>query len=240
MSNVVGYINKLIPFSSVDGPGNRFAIFLQGCRFNCWYCHNPETIPLSHNAEGEILQMTAEEVMQEVRKVQSFIRGITVSGGECTLQKEFLIELFLLAKAEGLGTLIDTNGVLSFSKEPELLAVADGVMLDVKAVDEREHQKLTGVHNRTVLENLDFLVSVGKLAEVRTVISLGFNNANTVTYVAKTLAAIDHSILYKLIKYRSHGVRSEFLSKLKRPSDEDMKELQEIACSQGLSNVMIV
>ena len=239
-TEMIGYIRKLIPFSSVDGPGNRFAIFLQGCMFNCWYCHNPETIGAVRNNERDILQMRAHEVMDEIRKVQSFIRGITASGGECTLQKDFLIELFFLARAEGLSTLIDSNGVLPFKDESELLALTDGVMLDVKAVDEGFHRDLTGISNRVVLENLEFLARVRKLAEVRTVISGSFDNALTVRHVAKVLAKIDSEVPYKLIKYRPHGVREAFLSKLQRPTDEDMAMLEATVRAHGVANVVII
>ena len=110
-------VNKIIPFSAVDGPGNRTAIFLQGCNFNCQYCHNPETIG-KKNPYTKL--MTPEEVMAEVEKNIPFVRGITVSGGECTLQADFLKELFTLAKSRGLTTLVDSNGSYAFDEDLEL------------------------------------------------------------------------------------------------------------------------
>ena len=77
-------VNKIIPFSSVDGPGNRTAIFLQGCNINCLYCHNPET----RDKYGDknittVTEMSSDEVLEQVKKQIPFVRGITVSGGEC-------------------------------------------------------------------------------------------------------------------------------------------------------------
>ena len=125
-------INRIIPFSSVDGPGNRTAIFLQGCNINCKYCHNPETRKMCVQCDTCIhvcpnyssprtCEMTPEEVYAKVKKQIPFIRGISVSGGECMLHPDFLTELFRLAKQDGLGTLIDSNGNISFEDYPELM-----------------------------------------------------------------------------------------------------------------------
>lgn len=204
-------VNRIIPFSSVDGPGNRTAIFLQGCNIDCKYCHNPETRKLcvqcgtcvkqcpagalSVGADGKVTfdpekcvqcdtcihvcphdssprtcEMTPEEVYARVKKQIPFIRGISVSGGECMLWPEFLTELFRLAKQDGLGTLIDSNGMIPFEDYPELMEVSDGVMLDIKAFEAAEHEKVTGFTNEMVLHNADYLARTGKLYEVRAVI----------------------------------------------------------------------
>ena len=128
-------VRKIISQSTVDGPGNRVAVFLQGCNIRCAYCHNPETQALQ---DAEAKEMSVEEVVAEVRKGLPFIRGITVSGGECMLQAEFITALFQavkqLAQETGhpLTCLIDSNGTIPFARYPELMAVCDGVMLDVK------------------------------------------------------------------------------------------------------------
>jgi pyruvate formate lyase activating enzyme len=275
-------VNKIIPFSSVDGPGNRTSIFLQECNINCKYCHNPETRNLCINcmacvekcptgallnvdgkvtfdynkcvlcdtciktcknvASPRIRYMTPEEVMGEVRKQVPFIRGITTSGGECTLNHEFLKELFSLAKKEGLGTLIDSNGTYDFERDPELLAVTDGVMLDVKAYDAEDHKRVTDASNEMILKNLEYLASVGKLYEVRTVVVPElFDVKETVEKVSriivKYLAVSD--IRYKIITYRPMGVREEFQT-LTPPSKELMKELEGISKSAGVKTVVIV
>ena len=275
-------INKIIPFSSVDGPGNRTAIFLQGCNFNCAYCHNPETINLCVNcgqcvevcpvgalslrdgkvcydysrcvfcdacfkqcpnsASPRVRSMTAQQVMDEVRKNVPFVRGITVSGGECTRWRDFLVELLGLAKAEGLSTLLDSNGSYDFSGDPELLAVTDGVMLDVKAWTSEDHRAVTGVDNTVVRKNLEFLARAGKLEELRTVVSPGLFDAHSTVREAAAIAAAwqdKHPMRYKIICYRPMGVREKEKQRLEQPTSEFLQELAQLAREQGIHDVVI-
>lgn len=273
-------VNRIIPFSSVDGPGNRTAIFLQGCGFSCKYCHNPETINrciscgecarvcktgalyIADNAvkydrekcvqcdecihhcknlsSPKTSLLTTDQVMSEVAKNVPFIRGITLSGGECTLQRDFLLELFVKAKKMGLGTLIDSNGSYDFSRDEELLSVTDGVMLDIKAWNITEHKSLTGKTNETVISNLKYLLSANKLCEVRTVVVPKlFNCRETVERVSDILVLTkNEDIRYKIIKYRPNGVREEFKT-LFAPTDEYLTALKEIAINRGCKNVTI-
>lgn len=277
---MVGYINKIIPFSSVDGPGNRTAIFLQGCNFNCIYCHNPETINICSNcglckdkcptkaidiidgivtwnkdkccncdeciktcqnsSSPKIQSLTADEVINEIVNYRPFIQGITVSGGECTLQENFIIELFTKAKDIGLTCFIDSNGSKSFSEMKELIELCDGVMLDVKSFDKNNHKKYINFDNFNVLSNLEFLASVNKLYEVRTVIVPEvFNNEETVREVSKLICKYDSNIRYKIISFRNHGVRKEF-NNLKSPESQYIQELKSISKEIGCNNIIIV
>ena len=240
-------VNKIIPFSNVDGPGNRTAVFFQGCPFNCLYCHNPETIHLCrdcgacvktcpagaltlggdgavhwdsaacvqcdtcirtcpHDASPKVRWMTVEELMGELRRSMPYIRGISTSGGECTLQNEFLIELFTEVRKLGKTCLIDSNGSFDFEKDPRGLQVSEGVMLDVKAVEKSWSDQLISYPRDTVLRNLDYLLRVGKLYEVRTVIlpDRDRENEETVRFVADK---IRDGCFYKIIRYRPFGVR---------------------------------
>lgn len=243
-------VNKIIPFSNVDGPGNRTSIFFQGCPFNCLFCHNPETIHLCrncglcvakcpagalgfdgagqvvwnaakcvqcdgclrlcpHDASPKIRWMTVEDVLGEIRRAAPYIEGITTSGGECTLQNEFLIALFTEVHRLGKTCLIDSNGSFDFAADPRVLAVSEGVMLDVKAVEKAWSDELISYPRETVLKNLDWLLSVGKLYEVRTIIFPGRDRENeeTVRYVAEH---IQDGCFYKIIRYRPYGVRERF------------------------------
>lgn len=275
-------VNKIIPFSSVDGPGNRTAVFLQGCNFNCQYCHNPETRGIcigcmacvdrcpkgalksengqvifdpsrcvgcdtciricKYGCSPRIRNLTASQVMDQVKKQIPFIRGITVSGGECTLYPEFLTELFSLCRKVDLGTLIDSNGTLLFSEYPQLMAVTDGVMLDIKAWDETEHKAVTGVSNGRVLQNARELAAMGKLFEVRTVVVPGlFDYEQTVTETARMLKGyLDRgNIRYKLIRYRQVGVREQYAI-YQTPSNEVMERLSGIVRREGFTDVIVV
>ena len=243
-------VNKIIPFSNVDGPGNRCAVFFQGCPFNCLFCHNPETIHLCencgrcvkgckagalgidgkgqvvwdsarcvqcdtclrlcpHDASPKVRWMTVEDVLREVRRAVPYIEGITTSGGECTLYNDFLIELFTRVHTLGKSCLIDSNGSFDFEKDPRVLAVSEGVMLDVKAVEQSWSDELISHPRDVVLKNLDYLFSVGKLHEVRTVIlpNRDRENEETVRYVA---AHIADGCFYKIIRYRPYGVRERY------------------------------
>lgn len=274
-------VNKIIPFSSVDGPGNRTAVFLQGCDFDCRYCHNPETIHACihcgecvpwcrpgaltfadgrvhydiekcvlcdecfrhcpHGASARTREMTAEQVMSRVRRNIPFIRGITVSGGECTCWRDFLVELLTLAKAEPLSTLLDSNGSYDFSGDPELMAVTDGVMLDVKAWSREDHLRVTGCDNDCVLRNLEWLAGAGKLPEVRTVVVPElFDCTQTVRETSRLLAQYGClDTRYKIIRYRPMGVR-ECYRGLVPPQDGYLQELAGLAAGYGLRDVVIV
>lgn len=275
-----GLVNKIIPFSSVDGPGNRTAIFLQGCNFNCLYCHNPETINKCINCgkcvekcptnalkhKGEAISWNKElciqcdkcidicpnssfpktklyssnNLIEEIKKYRNFIQGITFSGGECTLQEKFLIDVFKKAKKQGLTCFVDSNGNKSFKSMLELTKIMDKVMLDVKAWDNNIHKKLTGKENNIVLENLKYLTEINKLYEVRTVIVPEIlNNKETVEEVSKFLGSNDPNIRYKLIKYRSIGVRKELINS-SSPTNEYMEMLKNIAVKNGCKNIIIV
>lgn len=275
-----GLVNKIIPFSSVDGPGNRTAIFFQGCNFDCLYCHNPETIKMCKHCgtclssckfdaismvEGSVIwdeskckncdtclkicgngcgpkhkRMNVEEILEEIIKVKSFISGITVSGGECTLQNEFLLSLFYKVKELGLTIFVDTNGTTDFYKNKELIGLIDGVMLDIKAFDKQEHKMLTGRDNEVVLENAKYLSSINKLYEIRTVIVPGvLDNSNNVDKISRLISSQNPEIRYKLIKYRPLGVRLDRIN-ASQPTDGMMDELKRIAKDNGCKNVIVV
>ena len=144
--------------------------------------------------------------MGELRRSMPYIRGISTSGGECTLQNEFLIELFTEVRKLGKTCLIDSNGSFDFEKDPRVLQVSEGVMLDVKAVEKSWSDQLISYPRDTVLKNLDYLLRVGKLYEVRTVIlpDRDRENEETVRFVA---GKIRDGCFYKIIRYRPFGVR---------------------------------
>ena len=275
-------VNRIIPFSSVDGPGNRTAVFLQGCNINCRYCHNPETRALCvscgrcvetcpagalekkdgrivyhaekcvqcdtcihvcpNNSSPRTWEMTPEEVYEKVKKQIPFIRGITVSGGECMLRPDFLLELFRLAKQDGLTALIDSNGTIPFQKYPELLEICDGVMLDIKAFHDEDHRRITDSTNQTVLENAVYLAEQGKLFEVRCVIVPGLYDAEkSIRDMAAFLAPYleKHPFRIKVIAYRPMGVREAY-SHYQVPSKEYLERLADILREYGFKDIIII
>lgn len=272
-------VNKIIPFSLVDGPGSRCSVFLQGCNIACAYCHNPETQNLCyecglcvdecpagalrklgrhvrwdksacvgcdscirvcpHKASPKIEWLTPRDVFGVVDSYQPFIRGITVSGGECTLHPEWMRELFALCREAGLGTLIDSNGTVDFSEHPDLLEVTDGVMLDVKAWDDEAFRRLTGASNDVVKRNLAFLADAGKIEELRVVVVDGWNDPEaTIDGMAEALAARVATTRLKLIRFRSFGVVGE-LADAPSPTDERMASLERCAREAGFEDVRL-
>lgn len=276
-------VNKIIPFSSVDGPGNRTAVFLQGCNINCKYCHNPETRKLCANcglcAEqcpsgaltltdgGKVLydpekcvqcdtcihvcphdssprtsEMTPEEVYERVKKQIPFIRGITVSGGECMLWPDFMEALFRLAKEDGLGTLIDSNGTIPFAEYPGLLKVTDGVMLDIKAFRSSDHIHITDADNDMVLKNAVYLAENAKLYEVRAVIVPDlYDTESSVRQMGAFLAPYlkIHEFRIKLIAYRPMGVREQY-SHYAVPDPAYLQHLADILRTYGFHEIIII
>jgi len=237
-----GIIAKILPFSSVDGPGNRSVVFLQGCNFNCLFCHNPETIPIlkSPNEMDHVTEMSVEEVVEELDKVKVFTSGVTISGGECTVQFEFLLALVKKLKENEYEVFLDSNGYVSEEKLLKLMPYVDKFMIDMKSFHEEEHKALTGASNKRVLESMDMMAAAGKLYEIRTVIIPDvLNNMRNVIGGAEFITKHDSDIRYKLIKYRQHGVRKDMLIS-HSPSDEEMKDLYDTAQRIGCRNILII
>ncbi len=149
---MVGRVHSVESFGTVDGPGIRLVVFLQGCPMRCLYCHNPDTWDILGGSE-----MSADEIIAQYLKNRSFYKdgGITVTGGEPLMQIDFLLELFTKAKQHSIHTCIDTSGVTFGSENTEktdkLLSLTDLVMLDIKHIDSASHKALTGHGNENIL-----------------------------------------------------------------------------------------
>ena len=150
-----GYIHSTESFGTVDGPGVRFVIFLQGCPMRCKYCHNPDTWKMN---AGSV--RTPQSLLREYDRNKAFYSngGITVTGGEALMQIDFLLELFRLAKEQQIHTCLDTSGVTYRPGESEynrkldaLMEVTDLVLLDIKHIDPEGHRDLTGHANDGIL-----------------------------------------------------------------------------------------
>lgn len=182
-SELVGRVHALESFGSVDGPGVRFVIFLQGCAMRCRYCHNPDTWACG---AGEV--WTAPALLQRALRYRSYWGkageqgGITVSGGEPLLQLDFVAELFRLARAQGVSTVLDTAGQ-PFCEGPAWLARLDGllantslVILDLKEWDAARHKALTGHDNTNILAFARYCAAHGVPLWVRHVLVPGLTD----------------------------------------------------------------
>lgn len=190
---MIGRIHSFESFGTVDGPGIRYVIFLQGCPLRCQYCHNPDTW-----AQGG-KEYTAEQVVNQAMRYKTYFGdkgGVTVTGGEPLVQIDFVIELFTLLKAKGVHTCIDTSGITfnpdsqtSVDKHKALLAVTDLIMLDIKHIDDEACKKLTGQSNKNTLAFAKFLSDNDQPMWVRQVILPGVTDEEE--DLKKTRAFID-------------------------------------------------
>ncbi|MBN3522371.1 pyruvate formate-lyase-activating protein [Paenibacillus apiarius] len=174
---MIGRIHSVETFGTVDGPGIRFILFMQGCALKCQYCHNRDTWSLNDGKE-----MTIEEVLSEIESYLPYYRssggGLTVSGGEPTLQGPFVKELFRQVKERwDLHTTLDTNGVNEVTKLADLYDLTDLVLLDIKHINNEKHMSLTGVPNTRTLETARWLSDHGKKMWIRHVFVPTINDA---------------------------------------------------------------
>ncbi len=175
-----GRIHSLESFGTVDGPGVRFVVFVQGCPMRCAYCHNPDTWEMNAGTE-----MEPSEIIEKYERNKGFYTdgGITVTGGEPLMQVEFLTELFTLAKEKNIHTCIDSSGIAFkpdntefIAKLDKLMEVTDLVMLDIKHINNEEHKKLTLQPNDGILAFAQYLSDKGVDTWIRHVVVPGITD----------------------------------------------------------------
>lgn len=175
-----GYIHSFETFGSVDGPGVRYIIFMQGCPLRCQYCHNPDTWKLN---AGQMFE--AQDVVNKALRYKNYWGaegGVTISGGEALLQIDFVTELLKLFKQNGVNTCLDTSGgtykdtPLYKEKFDELMKYTDLVLLDIKHSDSACHKSLTGIGLENVLLCAKHLEELNKPVWVRHVLVPGITD----------------------------------------------------------------
>ena len=175
---MIGKIHSFESFGTVDGPGIRYVIFMQGCPMRCLYCHNPDTWTFDNAKDYE-----SDDVVKEAMKYKNYISnggGITITGGEPLLQMDFAIELLKKFKEKGIHTAVDTSGIMfdpsneeSLNKHLELIKYVDLFLLDIKQIDSDKHLELTGKRNENILKFAKFLSDNGKDMWIRHVLVPG-------------------------------------------------------------------
>lgn len=237
---VKGYIHSTESFGSVDGPGVRFIVFMQGCNMRCKYCHNPDTWDKSGGIE-----VTADEIIKAALRYRTYWGkkgGITISGGEPLLQMDFLIELCKKCKEQGISTVIDTAGKPFTREEPffskfnELLKYTDLIMLDLKHIDSDDHKKLTGFGNENILDLAQYLSDKSVPVWIRHVLVPGINDddfsLNKLNKFIKTLNNVQRVEILPYhnlgeFKYEDLGIKYP-LSGLRSPSKESIANAQRL------------
>ena len=192
-AQVTGRVHSVESFGTVDGPGVRFVVFLQGCPMRCLYCHNPDTWD-----PGGGVPTTVEELLAQYARNEAFYRkgGITVTGGEPLLQIEFVTALFREAKRRGIHTCLDTSGATfrpedaaALAQFDALCAVTDLVLLDIKQTDPAAHRRLTGRENGNILAFARYLAQKEVPVWVRHVVVPGLTDSEAGWKALGTLLA---------------------------------------------------
>ena len=206
-----GYIHSTESFGTVDGPGVRFVIFLQGCPMRCKYCHNPDTWKMNTGTTR-----SAQSLIQDFKRNAAFYTkgGITVTGGEALMQIDFLLELFGLAKKEGIHTCLDTSGITyrpgqsSYNdKLDKLMTLTDLVMLDIKHIDPQGHKDLTGQPNEGILAFARYLAAKKVPVWIRHVVVPGItDDPDQLTRLGTFIASLPNVKALDVLPYHVLGV----------------------------------
>lgn len=199
-------IHSIESFGTVDGPGIRFVVFMQGCSLQCKYCHNRDTWDING---GEV--KTVDEIVEKIENYKNYIipsgGGVTVTGGEPLLQVGFLIELFKKLKEKNIHTCIDTSGMVSITDNiKELLKYTDLVLLDIKHIDDEKCKRLVGSSNKKELEFARYLSDNNIKMWIRQVLVPGYTDdeedLKKLKEFLKTLKTVEK---VQILKYHSMG-----------------------------------
>lgn len=170
---MIGRINSIESMGLVDGPGVRFVVFMQGCPLRCKFCHNPETWDLN----GKSKCYTPEELIKKILNYKPYFKhngGVTFSGGEPLMQKEFLLECLKLCKENNIHTSLDTAG--SILDVEEILKYTDLVIFDIKGTNKYNYKNMTDFNIENSLKFLNLCGKLNKKLWIRVVIVPGIND----------------------------------------------------------------
>jgi len=201
-----GRIHSIESFGTVDGPGIRFVIFMQGCALKCKYCHNRDT----WNLNGGTLT-SAEELIDKIERYKSYILpsggGVTVTGGEPLLQAKFLITLFKELKKLNIPTAIDTSGMVDLTDDiKELLSLTDLVLLDIKHINDEKCKELVGHSNKQELEFARYLSDADIPVWIRQVIVPGItDDEEDLLQLKKFISSLKNVKNIELLPYHGLG-----------------------------------
>lgn len=240
---VFGRIHSVETMGTVDGPGLRYVLFLQGCMFRCLYCHNRDT----WDFDGGHIR-TTNHVARDMIKYKPFVinkGGVTVTGGEPLLQIEFVTDLFRQLKKEGIHTCLDTNGyALHYDQKlDDLMEVTDLVLLDLKQIDDIKHKLLTEVPNKHTLKFANYLSEREQPIWLRHVVVPGYSDdVKDVARFAAFAKSLNNVQKVELLPYHAMGVSKwrqlgyDYpLKGVEPPSREKMLELKATVEKQGLT-----
>ena len=234
MDSVKGYVHSIQSLGTLDGPGVRFVIFLQGCNLRCGCCHNPDTWAMSGGAE-----YTAGQIVEKAVRYREYFGtegGITISGGEPLLQADFVWAVFALCHERGINTCLDTSGSIWNDAVKAALQETDRVLLDIKYTNDAQYQNYVGC---SLQAPLDFLAHLNeqKIPVTLRQVTIPTLNDSKESVLAFRSIAEQHSCVDKTellpfrkicqVKYDKMGLKFRF-SHLSEPSKDLMNELNQI------------
>ncbi len=203
---MIGKIHSVESFGTVDGPGIRFVVFMQGCTLKCKYCHNRDTWDTHSGTE-----ISVQELVKQILNYKTYIDnsggGVTVSGGEPLLQAEFVTELFKKLKSIGIHTALDTAGSIPISNQiKDLLKYTDLVLLDIKHIDNEKCINLTGFSNKNNLEFAKYLSNLKIPVWIRQVLVPGYTDDKfDLQKLKKFLDTLENVEKIELLPYHDLG-----------------------------------
>lgn len=206
---VTGNIHSIETLGTLDGPGIRMVVFLQGCKLRCLYCHNPDTW---NEISRNVKTVTPEYIVNKVKRFKPYFKyndgGITFSGGEPLLQPEFLIECLKSCKSEGIHTVIDTSGV-GLGHYDEILKYTDLVILDIKHSNPQKYKNITGMDIKYYYEFKESIIKNNKDIWIKQVVTPGINDTyEDMMEFQREVDTFPQSIIQKveLLPYHTLGV----------------------------------
>lgn len=228
-------IHSIESLSTVDGPGMRFVVFMQGCQIKCKFCHNPDTWCIQDGKE-----MDVQEILEKIERSKNYLvasnGGVTFTGGEPMLQQDFLLEILPQIKKLGIHIAIDTNGVYDVTdKVKKILEYVDLVLLDIKHIDEKTHKQLTGVSNEKTLSFAKYLDSINKNVWIRVVYMPGITDKeDSLKKLKEYIDSLKNVEKVEVLPYHEMGIykwkelNMEYELKDQRvPSKEETNKIQE-------------
>lgn len=227
-------VHSLESFGTLDGPGIRFVIFLQGCSLKCKYCHNRDTWDIN---SGEYKSL--DDIFEKILRYKNYIKngGVTCTGGEPLLQYEFLIELFKKLKKQSIHTCIDTSGMVSLTyKIKELIDLTDLFLMDIKHINPQKCKDLVGFSNEKELEFIKYLSDNGKPMWIRQVLIPGFTDdkqdlLSLKDFISslKTVQKIEFLPYHTMGKYKWNNLGLNYeLDNIRDANSDDVKRAKEI------------
>lgn len=229
-------VHSIETMGTVDGPGIRYTLFLQGCHLKCKYCHNRDTWDLKN---GEYKSLT--EIVNNILRYKNYFKasrgGVTVTGGEPLLQVKFLIQLFSKLKEEGIHTAIDTSGMVDLTEDvKQLLKLTDLVLLDIKHIDDKKCKELVGFSNKKELEFAKYLSDEGIKIWIRQVLIPGITDdekdlqeLRKFIESLKTVEKVEILPYHNMGKFKWENLKVPYeLEEIRTANGEDIKRAKKI------------